>query len=245
MSESVLRVNDLSAGYTTRGVFGKKTYKEIIKNVSFNIAKGEILGLVGGSGSGKTTLARAVLGLLKPAKGMVESFTKSPQMIFQDPLSSLNPAFTIQRILEEPLILRGMKSKTEREERVRAIAGRVRLGESSLRSRPSELSGGQRQRVSIAAALLCDPGFIVADEPVSALDVTIEAEILDLINELREETGISFLFISHDLNVIYKICDRVLVMNNGMIVEEGETKELFRSPMDKYTKTLLCAALEI
>ncbi|MBQ7460039.1 MAG: ABC transporter ATP-binding protein [Oscillospiraceae bacterium] len=244
MSELVLNVKDLSAGYTTHGLFGRKTYKEVIKDVSFSIAKGEILGLVGGSGTGKTTLAKAVLGLIKPEKGVVESFTKKPQMIFQDPLSSLNPAFTIQRILEEPLILRGIASKTEREERVRETAGKVRLGESSLRSRPSELSGGQRQRVSIASALLCDPGLIVADEPVSALDVTIEAEILELISELRRDTGISFLFISHDLNVIYKICDRVIVMNNGMIIEEGETRKLFRSPENRYTKALLSAALE-
>ena len=226
MSERVLEVKDLCAGYTTTGVFGGKKYNEVIRNVSFHIDRGEILGLVGESGTGKSTLAKTVLGLLKPASGEVKNYTKAPQMIFQDPLSSLNPSFTIERILEEPLILRGVSSKAERVEKVKTAAKQVKLGSELLMAKPSELSGGQRQRVSIAAALLCEPGLIIADEPVSALDVTIEAQILELISELRRDRGISFLFISHDLNVIYKICDRVIVMKDGRIVEEGVTRDV-------------------
>ena len=208
MSERVLEVKDLCAGYTTTGVFGGKKYNEVIRNVSFHIDRGEILGLVGESGTGKSTLAKTVLGLLKPASGEVKNYTKAPQMIFQDPLSSLNPSFTIERILEEPLILRGVSSKAERVEKVKTAAKQVKLGSELLMAKPSELSGGQRQRVSIAAALLCEPGLIIADEPVSALDVTIEAQILELISELRRDRGISFLFISHDLNVIYNMRPR-------------------------------------
>lgn len=245
MSERVLEVKDLCAGYTTTGVFGGKKYTEVIRNVSFHIDRGEILGLVGESGTGKSTLAKTVLGLLKPASGEVKNYTKAPQMIFQDPLSSLNPSFTIERILEEPLILRGVSSKAERVEKVKTAAKQVKLGSELLMAKPSELSGGQRQRVSIAAALLCEPGLIIADEPVSALDVTIEAQILELISELRRDRGISFLFISHDLNVIYKICDSVIVMKGGRIVEEGVTRELFASPKEKYTKDLLNAAMEV
>ena len=245
MSERVLEVKDLCAGYTTTGVFGGKKYNEVIRNVSFHIDRGEILGLVGESGTGKSTLAKTVLGLLKPASGEVKNYTKAPQMIFQDPLSSLNPSFTIERILEEPLILRGVSSKAERVEKVKTAAKQVKLGSELLMAKPSELSGGQRQRVSIAAALLCEPGLIIADEPVSALDVTIEAQILELISELRRDRGISFLFISHDLNVIYKICDSVIVMKGGRIVEEGVTRELFASPKEKYTKDLLNAAMEV
>ena len=245
MSERVLEVKDLCAGYTTTGVFGGKKYNEVIRNVSFHIDRGEILGLVGESGTGKSTLAKTVLGLLKPASGEVKNYTKAPQMIFQDPLSSLNPSFTIERILEEPLILRGVSSKAERVEKVKTAAKQVKLGSELLMAKPSELSGGQRQRVAITAALLCEPGLIIADEPVSALDVTIEAQILELISELRRDRGISFLFISHDLNVIYKICDRVIVMKDGRIVEEGVTRELFASPKEKYTKDLLNAAMEV
>ena len=163
-------------------------------------------------------------------------------MIFQDPYSSLNPFYSVEWALEEPLRVYGKYTKAERKRRVREMLERVELPPECLEAKPSELSGGQRQRVSIAAALIRRPKFLIADEPVSALDVTIQAQILDLLRSLRRELDLSFLFISHDLNVVYQLCDRVLVMKSGRIVEQGTVDEIFDRPREDYTKQLLAAA---
>ena len=163
-------------------------------------------------------------------------------MIFQDPYSSLNPAYTVSWILEEPLRIYGKYDAAERKRRVRDMLERVELPEECLEARPSELSGGQRQRVSIATALIQRPKFLIADEPVSALDVTIQAQILKLLKSLRDQLDLSYLFISHDLNVVYQLCDRVLVMKAGRIVEQGAVDDIFDHPQADYTRELLAAA---
>ena len=163
-------------------------------------------------------------------------------MVFQDPFSALNPAYNMEWILEEPLRIYGKYDSAERKRRVRDMLARVELPEEVLKSKPNELSGGQRQRVSIATALIVQPRFIIADEPVSALDVTIQAQILKLLRQLRDELDLSFLFISHDLNVVYQLCDRVLVMRHGRIVEQGTVEEVYNNPKEEYTKQLLAAA---
>ena len=238
----VLEVRRLSGGYRKGGVISRGTYKQILFDVNFEVRHGEIVGLVGESGSGKSTLAKIILGLLDPQEGEVIHHTPRPQIIFQDPYSSLNPAYDVEWILEEPLRVYGKYDKAERKRRVRDMLSRVELDEHYLKSKPNELSGGQRQRVSIAAALIRRPRFIIADEPVSALDVTVQAQVLRLMRSLREELDLSYLFISHDLNVVYQICDRVLVLKNGRIVEQGEVETVFNHPRHEYTKRLLEAA---
>ena len=235
MSEDlVLSVRHVTSGYREGSLLGKKTYQEVLHDVTFDVRHGEILGLVGESGTGKSTLARTILGMVKPDAGEVIHYTKRPQMIFQDPYSSLNPAYTVAWSLEEPLRIYGKYDADERRRRVREMLERV--------DKPAELSGGQRQRVSIAMALIQRPRFLIADEPVSALDVTIQAQILQLLKDLRRELDLSFLFVSHDLNVVYQLCDRVLVMKSGRIVEQGSVEEIFDHPKEAYTRQLLAAA---
>ena len=240
--ELVLSVSHVSGGYHEGGRFRKGTYQEVLHDVTFDVHHVEILGLVGESGTGKSTLSRAILGMIKPDQGSITHYTKRPQMIFQDPYSSLNPAYTVEWILEEPLRIYGKYDGPERKRRVRDMLKRVELPEEVLAAKPAELSGGQRQRVSIATALIQRPKFLIADEPVSALDVTIQAQILKLLKTLRDELDLSYLFISHDLNVVYQLCDRVLVMKNGRIVEQGTVDEIFDHPKEDYTKQLLAAA---
>ena len=240
--ELVLSVSHVSGGYHEGGRFRKGTYQEVLHDVTFDVHDGEILGLVGESGTGKSTLSRAILGIIQPDQGSITHYTKRPQMIFQDPYSSLNPAYTVEWIMEEPLRIYGKYDAPERKRRVREMLRRVELPEEVLEAKPAELSGGQRQRVSIATALIQRPKFLIADEPVSALDVTIQAQILKLLKTLRDELDLSYLFISHDLNVVYQLCDRVLVMKNGRIVEQGTADEIFDHPKEDYTKQLLAAA---
>ena len=240
--ELVLSVSHVSGGYHEGGRFRKGTYQEVLHDVTFDVHDGEILGLVGESGTGKSTLSRAILGIIQPDQGSITHCTKRPQMIFQDPYSSLNPAYTVEWILEEPLRIYGKYDGPERKRRVREMLRRVELPEEVLAAKPAELSGGQRQRVSIATALIQRPKFLIADEPVSALDVTIQAQILKLLKTLRDELDLSYLFISHDLNVVYQLCDRVLVMKHGRIVEQGTVDEIFDHPKEDYTKQLLAAA---
>ncbi len=242
-SEHVLEVEGLSVVYQDRGLFGKKTSFQALTDVSFHVNKGEILGLVGESGCGKSTLSKAILGMLDSAvvTGEVRHLTKRPQMVFQDPAGSLNPAKTAGWILEEPLRVYGKYDAAERKRRVLDMLERVGLSKSYAGRKPGELSGGQKQRVSIAAALIRRPRFIIADEPVSALDVTIQAQILDLLWDLRHDLDLSYLFISHDLNVVYSICDRVMVMEKGRIIEQGSVDEVYDHPKEDYTKKLLSA----
>ncbi|MDY3281617.1 ABC transporter ATP-binding protein [Dysosmobacter sp.] len=240
--ELVLSVQHVTSGYREGGLLGRKQRHVVLHDVSFDIRHGEILGLVGESGTGKSTLARTILGMVEPDEGRVVHYTKRPQMIFQDPYSSLNPAYSVEWILEEPLRIYGKYDAPERKRRVREILERVELPEECLSARPAELSGGQRQRVSIAAALIQRPRFLIADEPVSALDVTIQAQILKLLRQLRDELDLSYLFISHDLNVVYQLCDRVLVMKQGRVIETGTVDEIFDHPKEEYTRQLLAAA---
>ena len=241
MADLVLQVNHVDIVYDSdSGFFRKKPGFHAVKDVSFSIEQGEIMGLVGESGCGKSTLSKAILGML-PYTGEIIHHTKRPQMVFQDPYGSLNPAKTVGWIVEEPLRAFGKYDAKERKRRVADMLDRVGLGAEYADRRPRELSGGQRQRVGIAVALIQRPRFIIADEPVSALDVTIQAQILDLLLELHRDLSLSYLFISHDLNVIYQICDRVMVMKSGQIMESGNVEEVFDRPREEYTKKLLAA----
>ena len=244
MADVILKAEHLKIGFFSErhSLFEKRKRNEVLKDLSFTMEKGEVLGLVGESGCGKSTLAKVILGLLKPDSGTVTVSGNRPQMVFQDPAGSLNPAFTVGRALAEPLYIYGKYDKAGVERRVRDTMALVGLDESYYDRYPHELSGGQKQRVCIGAALIQKPGLIVADEAVSALDVTIQAQILQLIAQLRQEFGISYLFISHDLNVVYEICDRCLVMKDGRIVEQGTVDELYDHPQAEYTKQLLKAA---
>ena len=241
MTDKVLEVDKLNVWYTESSLLGKKRKQQILHDVSFELDHGEVLGLVGESGCGKSTLCKALLGINKDYTGTVTHYTKRPQMVFQDPFSSLNPARSVGWIVEEPLRLFGKYDKAERKRRVLDMLERVGLEAKYARRRPYELSGGQRQRVSIAVALIQRPRLIIADEPVSALDVTSQDQILKLLLELKRDLDLSYLFISHDLNVIYQICDRVMVMQKGRIVESGPVEQVYDHPQHEYTRRLLSA----
>ncbi|MCR5398964.1 MAG: ATP-binding cassette domain-containing protein [Lachnospiraceae bacterium] len=223
-------------------IFDRRNRIEVLKGISFDIEEGEIVGLVGESGCGKSTLAKAILGLVKPDSGEIIHHSDHPQMIFQDPYSSLNPAKNVRFILEEPL--KNMTSLSADERLIRAKERLIQAGldEKYLTHMPSELSGGQRQRVCIAQSLMMNPKLLLADEPVSALDVTIQAQILKLLDELQDKLKLSILFISHDLRVVYNLCDRVMVMRNGVIVEQGVPHDIYRHPKHEYTEKLLKAS---
>jgi len=242
--EPVLEVRNLNSYYTVgNSIFGGRNKRhQVLKDVSFDLYEGEILGLVGESGSGKSTLAKAILGLITDIDGEIIHHSKRPQMVFQDPFGSLNPAHTIGWILEEPLRMEGKLNAADRRKAVIEILEQVGLGEEYYNRKPDELSGGQRQRVAIAGAVITHPRFVIADEPVSALDVTIQAQILELIVELKKHYELSCIFISHDLNVVYQICNRVMVMKNGEILEQGNVEEVYNNPKHPYTKKLLDAA---
>ena len=243
MNSTILEVENLSVWYNTTGVIGRSNRKrnriQILHGLSFSIKRGEIIGLVGESGCGKSTLAKALCGIISEIDGKITHLDAPPQMIFQDPMSSLNPAKTIGWIIEEPLRVRSTKEPAERKRLVYEMLDRVGLGSAYAKRKPHELSGGQRQRVSIAASLICHPQLILADEPVSSLDVTIQSQILDLLLELGRDFNLSYLFISHDMNVVYQICDRVMVMENGRIIEECTVEDIFSNPFHEYTKRLL------
>ena len=239
---------------------GQGRYLKAVDDVSFSIFQGETLGIVGESGCGKTTCGKTCIGILQKSGGEVYfrgkdvhsmstkdrfAFTKDVQMIFQDPYSSLNPSKTIGWLLMEPLRAAGIldkkcaMSKADRKAAAYDMLARVGMDEKYFHRLPSELSGGQRQRISIAQALITNPGFIIADEPVSALDVTIQAQIMELLQKLQEEMNLSYLFISHDINVVYHMCDRIMVMKDGRVIEIGETEDIFHDPKEAYTKSLL------
>lgn len=217
MLEKILEVKHVNAYYREG-----KTRRQILEDVSFTLYEGEIVGLVGESGSGKSTLCKCVLGLLKDYEGEIVHYTQRPQMVFQDPFSALNPRKTIGWILEEPLRVKGGFSRQERRKEAVEMLQRVHLPEDFYERYPRELSGGQRQRVSIALALITGTKFILADEPLSALDVTVQAQIIALLKELQEKEKICYLFVSHDLDVVSMLCGRVLLLQDGKVCSLDE-----------------------
>jgi len=245
--DKVLEVRNLDIFYRDGGnsLFSMNKKRCVVQNVSFELRRGEILGLVGESGCGKTSLSKAILGMNRDVHGSIVHHSVYPQMIFQDPYSSLNPSKTIGWLLQEPLRALGALEPSRKMSKADCRAAAydmlrtVGIDESYFDRKPSQLSGGQRQRISIGQALITRPSFVIADEPVSALDVTLQAQIMELMLRLKEDMGLSYLFISHDINVIYQMSDRIMVMKSGKIVEIGETEEIFASPEDDYTKLLL------
>lgn len=241
--EVLLEVTDIHAGYFNHaGMFRKKEWQKVLDGISFSLHKGEVLGLVGESGCGKSTLSRIIVGLKNDYTGKIQCQKDGIRMIFQDPYSSLNPAKTIGWILEEPLKLAGGYSTAARKEKVLEMLHTVELDPVVADRYPNQLSGGQRQRVCIALALMSNPKVLVADEPVSALDVTIQAQILQLLHRLKDELGLAILFISHDLRVVYELCDNVMIMQSGRIIESGTATQIYRNHQHPYTGQLLAAA---
>ena len=253
---NMIKAENLSKHYSiARATFSAKS-KEIVKavdDVSFEIKKGEILGLVGESGCGKTTMGKLLLRLVEPGGGKIsyqgeEIFSlparrlrrmrRKIQIIFQDPYKSLNPRMRISEIISEPLFVHNLFKNREKE-RVKELLKLVGLPFASINNFPHQFSGGQRQRVNIARALATNPEFIVCDEPVSNLDVSISAQILNLLKKLQEEFNLTYLFISHDLSVVGYFCDRIMVMKKGKIIEVNSAEELYHNPSHPYTKTLL------
>ncbi len=262
MSDILITARNLSVHFPLRGfVLGERPVVRAVEGINLEIEKGSFFGLVGESGSGKTTLGRAMLRAAPISHGEVvyaddevtydlstlkgpelKDYRKRAQLIFQDPYAALSPRMTVRDIIAEPLEVMGLtSSRDETDKRVREIAAMCRLNLEHLRRFPHAFSGGQRQRISIARALVSDPKFVVADESVAALDVSIQADVLNLLNKIQRESGITFLFISHDLSVIAHTCDFVAVMYLGQIVEAAPTRKLFSETAHPYTKALLSA----
>jgi ABC-type glutathione transport system ATPase component len=254
MSESILRVEDLVVEYKGRGLRAKPF--RALKGVSVEVESGRTLGLVGESGSGKTTLGRAILGLAPVTAGRItfegddishigrtgrRALSRDIQVVFQDPYTSLNPSMTIGDTLAEPVGIQGIP-RSEARARVRELLDRVGLPQRAAERLPREFSGGQRQRVAIARALALRPKLIVCDEPVSALDLTTQARVLDRLLEIQRETGVSYLFVSHDLDVVRHISHSVAVLYRGEIVEDGPAENVTRAPAHPYTRKLLLAS---
>lgn len=213
---------------------------EAVKGVSFTLGEGEILGIVGESGSGKSTIAKALIGLEKASSGKIICRAKSVQMVFQDAVGSLNPRMTVRQTLDEVLRVKRIRSRAAED-----LLDIVGLSKAVLDQYPREMSGGQCQRISIARALACEPQVLIADEPVSALDVSVQARVLNLLRDLRHELGLSILLIAHDLAVVKNVCDRICVMEKGLFVDRGEAAEVFACPKSDYTRRLLAAVPKI
>ncbi len=254
MTNALLEIRGISKFFSVKTGFGKTVEAKAVDGVSLTVARGEVVGLVGESGSGKSTLGRLALRLLEPtagsvffegrnldtlAKGELRALRKNMQVIFQDPFASLNPRMRIKEIVTEPLVIHALAGRKELEERAATLLGKVGLPAEVLGRYPHEFSGGQRQRIGIARALASRPSFIVADEPVSALDVSVQAQIINLLEDLREELRLSFLFIAHDLNLVRHFSDRVAVMYLGKVVEIAPAEDIYRNPSHPYTEALL------
>lgn len=258
MTEVLLEVSNLKKYFPiTGGVFGKQVGNvKAVDNVSFYVKKGETLGLVGESGCGKSTTGRMLMRLIEPTEGEIvfegkdltklspnemRKMRKEMQMVFQDPFASLNPRHTVEKILEEPLIVHGVADKAERKRLVKEMMEVVGLSSYHIKRYPHQFSGGQRQRIGIARALMTKPKLIIADEPVSALDVSIQSQVLNLLEDLQKEFQLTYIFIAHDLGVVKHISDRVGVMYLGRLVEITEADKLYDKPLHPYTKALLSA----
>jgi ABC-type oligopeptide transport system ATPase subunit len=256
---ALLRVDDLQKYFPVRkGILIERTvdYVRAVDGVSFEIREGQTLGLVGESGSGKSTTGYCVLQLLKPTAGTVRfmgkelttmgrgdlrEMRKEMQIVFQDPYSSLNPRMTVGNIVGEPMLVHGQGTRRAREARVRDLLETVGFNPDFTNRYPHEFSGGQRQRIGIARALALNPRLIVCDEPVSALDVSIQAQILNLLKDLQRDLGLAYLFVAHDLAVVRTMSDLIAVMNKGKLVEIGKAEDVYTNPQDDYTKALLAA----
>lgn len=265
MSENLLEIIDLCMSYNVENddIFGRKTKLPVLKNVSFNIKQGEVLGLVGESGCGKSTLGKCILSLVpkksitcgkilfkgeditKYNKKELKNYRKNAQLIFQNPYSSLNPRMSVYETLSEPLEVHKVCLKKDIKTKVEDMLNLVGLKKEDANKYPHEFSGGQRQRIAIARALITSPKFIVADEPVSALDVSIQAQIINLLSDLKKELNLTILFISHDLNIVRYLSDNIAIMQKGKIIEKGCAEEIFKNPHEDYTKNLLKAVLKI
>jgi peptide/nickel transport system ATP-binding protein len=254
----VLRADAVSKTYrVSAGLFGRRRAVQAVRNVSISLGESEILGLIGESGCGKSTLSRLLLGLEHPSSGEVfldgapisrltrKGVARVLQPVFQDPYSSLNPRETIGEAVRRPLQVHGLGSRAAMDEKVAATVDAVGLPRRVLTSFPSQLSGGQRQRVAIARALVLEPRILICDEPTSALDVSVQAQILNLLRELRERMKVSLILISHNLQVVQFLADRVAVMYFGDLVEEGDAAAVLAAPQHAYTRRLLASALDV
>ncbi len=254
MNNVLLQIENIYKAFPVKAGFGKTLEAKAVDGVSLTVARGEAVGLVGESGCGKSTLGRLALRLLEPTSGKVyfedrdlaslgkremRSLRQRMQIIFQDPFASLNPRMRVQDIITEPLVIHGLAKSNELLSRGAALLEKVGMTAEALQRYPHEFSGGQRQRIGIARALASGPTFIVADEAVSALDVSVQAQIINLLDDLRDELGLSFLFIAHDLNIVRHFSDRVIVMYLGKIMESARAEEIYRNPSHPYTEALL------